>query len=395
MDFSKLHAVAGSRTFDEGFLTTYGTLKSFSGYPRYPGFKHVEVGDKDAKGFTLSEHCDVVETRPAFILSNDDIYNLGHYFNDVMGVWSMFVLANRRSQDALLINIDGIRNGGPAGGPPHRLMEVSAPDTHGPFNGYYTSWFDEVKKGVDYGQQKVCFKELYFPSVPGMPWFWNDWGQINDCSTQAASPLYQSFNKHLRASWRNKYGADSLVNPPTDKVHIVIEVRAINKAKRNNHSAARHITNLKELVAALESIPGVKVTAQNFALLSFEQQVSLSHSASVFVSMHGAGTTHIFHSAVGEPNCCALIELFPDTTIEFHTAQGYGNIARMLGMHHYRNVAARGTTGKGGTRVSVGEIRALAVKAVEAVRTKPTCLHDVKDTLQGVYGTESVFAAIK
>jgi hypothetical protein len=49
------------------------------------------------------------------------------------------------------------------------------------------------------------------------------------------------------------------------------------------------------------------------------------------MSMHGAGTTHIFHAAIGSPNCCALVELFPDTSVDFYTAQGYGNIARMLG----------------------------------------------------------------
>ncbi len=59
--------------------------------------------------------------------------------------------------------------------------------------------------------------------------------------------------------------------------------------------------------------------------------MSLSHSASISMSMHGAGTTHIFHAAIGSPNCCALVELFPDTSVDFYTAQGYGNIARMLG----------------------------------------------------------------
>jgi hypothetical protein len=67
--------------------------------------------------------------------------------------------------------------------------------------------------------------------------------------------------------------------------------------------------------------------------------VALSHSAGVVVSMHGAGTTHIFHAALGQPNCCALVELFPDTSIELHAAQGYGNLARMLGFHHWRHVA--------------------------------------------------------
>lgn len=65
----------------------------------------------------------------------------------------------------------------------------------------------------------------------------------------------------------------------------------------------------------------VTVTAQDFAQLSFPEQVRLAHSASVLLSMHGAGTTHIFHSAVGSAQCCALIELFPDHTIEFFSAQ--------------------------------------------------------------------------
>ena len=79
------------------------------------------------------------------------------------------------------------------------------------------------------------------------------------------------------------------------------------------------------------------------------------------------------------------MELFPDDTIEFHTAHGYGNLARMFGLHHSRYVAAHGTTQPGGTVVDVNEIRRLTAIAVENVRTKPTCLHDVKDTTSPIY----------
>ena len=41
--------------------------------------------------------------------------------------------------------------------------------------------------------------------------------------------------------------------------------------------------------------------------MSFEKQVCLSHSAGVYVSMHEAGPAHIFHSALGATNCCALM----------------------------------------------------------------------------------------
>lgn len=332
LDFSKAVPRNNVRGFSDGFINTYGSKKkNYGSYPHFPGAKHTVLEGEQAASFKLEDHCEIVESRPTFLLSNDDIFNLGHYYNDLMGMWNMVVLANKDFADSVLLNMDGFREYGPAGGPNHRLMLASDPDNHGPYIGYYNSWFGEVKKAKDYGNKKVCFKEIYFPPTPGVPWFWNDWGQLNDCSAQAASPLYQSYNVFMRQKWRAKYGNSSLVAPPRDVVHIVIEVRAINKNKMNNHSSARHIKNLGALIAALESIPNVKVTAQDFAKLPFEKQVSLSHSASIFISMHGAGTTHIFHSALGEPNCCALVELFPDTTIEFYTAHGYGNIARMLG----------------------------------------------------------------
>jgi hypothetical protein len=91
----------------------------------------------------------------------------------------------------------------------------------------------------------------------------------------------------------------------------VIEARHIDYSKNNNHATSRHIKNLDKLVETLSSIDGVYVTAQNFAKISFDKQVALAHSASIFVSMHGAGTVHVTNMAIGSPNCCALIELQP------------------------------------------------------------------------------------
>lgn len=50
----------------------------------------------------------------------------------------------------------------------------------------------------------------------------------------------------------------------------------------------------------------------------------------------GAGTANMFSTAVGHPNCCALVELFPDKKLPFHTIRGFGNLARHYGMHYYR-----------------------------------------------------------
>lgn len=123
-----------------------------SAMPMYPGTVAVTSNSNDIKiwdemtrskpiGRTNSPKnkfgCDIVESRPTFVLSNDDIFNLGHYINDVMNIWNMIVLSNIDSKDAVLLNIDGLRSGGPSGGPANRLMVPSSPDTHGPYVGYY------------------------------------------------------------------------------------------------------------------------------------------------------------------------------------------------------------------------------------------------------------------
>ena len=208
---------------------------------------------------------------------------------------------------------------------------------------------------------------------------------------QAPSPLYQSFNHFLLKRWRDAYGEKSLTTNGADKdrVHVIIEVRAINTAKRNNHSSARYIRNLHELIAALEKeVDNIRVTAQNFATLSFPEQVKLSNSMGILISMHGAGTTHIFHAAVGSRNCCGLVELFPDKTIEFYTAHGYGNLARMHGFHHDRIVAEQGMTTPKGTTVNIPSIVAAVQRQAVLVRQQPTCLHDVKDTTKPVYSSD-------
>jgi hypothetical protein len=57
----------------------------------------------------------------------------------------------------------------------------------------------------------------------------------------------------------------------------------------------------------------------------------------------------------------------------------------MLGMHHYRYEAAMGTTSEKGTSVSVNEIKNIVERAIFDVTTRPTCLHDTKNTLQPVF----------
>jgi hypothetical protein len=141
------------------------------------------------------------------------------------------------------------------------------------------------------------------------------------------------------------------------------------------------IRNLPRLIAAMQSLSTpalpVRVTAADFATMSFPEQMALAHSASILISMHGAGTTHIFHMAVGQRHCCGLLELFPDRSVDLYTAEGYGNLARMLGLHHARLVGASGATTSQGTDVDVEEARRLVGELMTKVVETPTCLHEV------------------
>lgn len=90
----------------------------------------------------------------------------------------------------------------------------------------------------------------------------------------AASPLYQSFNVFLRQNLLSLLPP----SPPVKDVHIIIVVRKVNPNKRNHHATGRYIRNLAALIDGLRSIEGVKVTAQDFAEISFLEQIQLAHT---------------------------------------------------------------------------------------------------------------------
>jgi hypothetical protein len=409
MDFGKARVTGLTRTFEHGFFTTYGTLLDANHREDVPGRKHVTISGAEAAAAAAvgvvmppnsslpslarrphhtdseSSPCDVHEARPTILISHDDIFNLGHHLNDVAQVWLAGLLGGVKLADAQLLNVDGFREDGPSGGPHHRLMVPSDVDTFGPYAAYYETWFPSaslLKRAKDYASRRVCFSELYLPPHPYFAWCWNTWYTPVPCAQHAPSPLYQSFNLFLRQQWARRFGPAALPLPDAGgRVHVVLEVRSVDPNKTNEHSRARRIANLQDLRNALVALPDVRVTAQDFAALPFPQQVALAHSAGVFVSMHGAGTAHgIFHAALGAPNCCALVELQPDHSLGYDKTFGYANLARLHGLHYARHEPPSGATGPQGTTLDVHAVADLVRRAVAAVRAKPTCLHDARDT---------------
>jgi hypothetical protein len=125
LNFGNMHISGISRVFSRGFLTIYGEEKESGKKLLLPNVPQLII---DGQSNYDPKRCSIVEDRPEFVLSNDDIGNLGHYINDVGMIWNMGVLANRPFNQSVLLNIDGIRSGGPAGGVAHRLMHANSPD---------------------------------------------------------------------------------------------------------------------------------------------------------------------------------------------------------------------------------------------------------------------------
>jgi hypothetical protein len=296
--------------------------------------------------------------------------------NDVMTLWTIISLSGRSSLGSLLVNMDGLREGGPAGSG-HRLMVASDPDYLGPFAEYYYNWFgqDGVIRAKDYGSSRVCYDEVYFQPVPGIAYVWQDWFVESPCSLVGPSPIFQSFHFDIMRSYLHRHGADSLRAPQLTlgKLPVILQVRNVKKG--SSSSTARIIANAKDFINDVNSKLSVNVTAVAYETMDFETQISVTHAASILIGMHGAGMIHMMHMALGRPNCCALIEIFPQNRkLGFNEIQGHGNIARHLGIHYFRHVLSS-TPSEAGSYLDIAALRDILGDAVRAIQTKPTCIH--------------------
>jgi hypothetical protein len=139
-------------------------------------------------------------------------------------------------------------------------MIIDKPDTHGPFEDIFSSWFHEIKKGIDYEKKTVCYKTIYFQYEPGFPWIWNDWARDNECSMIGPSTLYQNFALFSTNNLKTKFKIfNSTAN--NDMVNILLILRA-NNVNKGITSSSRYIINERELINSLSEIPGKRCCYQ-------------------------------------------------------------------------------------------------------------------------------------
>lgn len=288
---------------------------------------------------------------------------MAHHMNDVVMLWAMKHLTSTNFNESILLNVDGFTHSN----------QVAGVDDWGPFVDYYVAWFGRhnMRRAIDYKNLKVCFKELYLPAFPTYYWSHQIENRVRDrCSLQGSAPIYQAFNSFVRREFFKLYGT----LPIPKGITILIIKRTAPLGSKELRYRARVIANFDELRETITSIDGVTVRTADLARLPFDQQVQLVHSSSIVLGMHGAGLTHIMNMAVGAPNCCALVELFPSTLVDplFNGYQGYANMARWLGVKYFSYTASMSTMA--GTAIDVSVAKTIVVQAMNGIQS-PICIN--------------------
>lgn len=97
-------------------------------------------------------------------------------------------------------------------------------------------------------------------------------------------------------AWREfiSFVTDRLEIPAFTPRKIVLILRKDYVSHPRNHRGAvyRKISNEREVIAAIRSIPCVSGYAVDFATIPFQEQAKMVGSANILVGLHGAGLTH-------------------------------------------------------------------------------------------------------
>lgn len=101
--------------------------------------------------------------------------------------------------------------------------------------------------------------------------------------------------------------------------------------------------------------------------------------------MHGAGIAQIFNMAIGEINCCGLIEIFPEKYMGFSEIIGNANIVKFLGMHYEKyQIESGGTNSQIGSTINIPTIINLIKNTISIITNKIICAHDIRDSVNHI-----------
>ncbi|KAH3892497.1 EGF domain-specific O-linked N-acetylglucosamine transferase-like isoform X2 [Dreissena polymorpha] len=243
-----------------------------------------------------SKNCDVIIDKPVMFMKLDAGVNMFHHYCDFINFYTSQHLNNSFTQDMYMINWDTSMR---------------------PYNDLFKETFDAFTSHPmqyikDFQNKRVCIKDAVFPLLPRMRWgmFYN-MPLIPGCYS---SSLFQAFSAHL---------VHRLHIPQEGPLGEKIRITLLDRDTKY-----RNVMNQNELVAALKTVGeyDVRVVVYKYRELPFLEQVKVSHNSDVFISMHGAGLTHMLF----QPDWGAVIELF-----HCGDPNCYLDLARLRGLKYF------------------------------------------------------------
>jgi len=244
-----------------------------------------------------TNQCDIVVNEPTFIIKLDAGINMYHHFCDFVNLH-----LSQHVNNSFLQNVHIV------------LWDTSDSD--------YWSYFSDTWKVFSnktpthlrlYDGKKVCFRDAVFSLLARMR-FGNYYNMplVYGCH---GSALYRSFSQLVV----HRLGVGQK-GPLRDKLRVTMLARA---------TKFRNVLNEDKIVKALNKRLGKEIELQVVSYdikMAFVEQLKRTHNSDVFMSMHGAGLTHLMFL----PDWAAVFEIY-----NCEDKDCYFDLARLRGVKYF------------------------------------------------------------
>ena len=221
------------------------------------------------------DQCDVTIERPVTFMKLDAGVNMYHHFCDFVNLYAAQHINGSFSRDIELVRWDT------------GTM-------------YYQDLFESVwnvftrnpiRSLSEFAGKTVCIREAIFSLLPRM--FYGLFFNMPLVPQCYGSGLMKAFSRHLLSRLNISH------RPLDQQVQVTLVPR---------DTKYRNILNQEQLVSALKTVGAINLTVAEYSprRLSFLQQLQQTHNSDVFITMHGAGLTHLLFL----PDWGAVIELY-------------------------------------------------------------------------------------
>ncbi|XP_072438618.1 EGF domain-specific O-linked N-acetylglucosamine transferase isoform X1 [Chiloscyllium punctatum] len=287
-DFLQEGEIGGHCKLDRKALLAEGEHKS----PLQSWF--AELQSYSQLNFELKdENCDLIIEKPSYFMKLDAGVNMYHHFCDFVNLYISQHINNSFDTDVNII-----------------MWDTSS-------YGYGDLFSDTWKVFTDHNIihlktfdfKKVCFKEVVFSLLPRMRYglFYNT-PLVPGCFSTG---MFRAFSQHVL--FRLNITQE---RPQIGKIRVTLLVRS---------TQYRRILNQDELVKALKTVTVFDVRVVDYKDIRFLEQLKITHNSDIFISIHGAGLTHLLFL----PDWAVVFELY-----NCEDERCYFDLARLRGVNY-------------------------------------------------------------